>query len=106
MTSDIQEKIDKLPKWAQEYIATLQNRVTVLQQLRDASLLEVKETQAYLEYNGDRTYLPDRAYFTFLIAGGKIKTYIAIDGTLRIYGNATIKIIPQALNSINIGIDE
>ena len=105
MTTDIQEKIDKLPKWEKEYIANLQNRVAVLQQLRDASLQDRKETKVCWEYNGDKNYIPDGAYVSFFVMDGKVEVHLG-DGVLRIYGNDKIKIIPQVANSIYIAIDK
>jgi len=105
MTTDAQEKIDKLPKWAQEHITQLMIRVAILQKLLGEKF---ENSKAYWEYNGERTYIPDGVHITFGIGDSKIVAYMSLDdnGALRIYGDTTIKIIPQAANSVHISIDD
>jgi hypothetical protein len=103
---EMRERIERqLPKWAQLYFFTLMRDVAELKAERQA--VDAEQTDIWWDFGLDRTkhHLPSRADIHFDIAGKIIYARIRYTETstfLRISGNRTLTIIPEASNAIVI----
>ena len=94
------EKLSKLPKWAQSEIKRLEsNLIEVENEL--STLYGKNETNTKIAYVGNDKPLPNSAVINFDIGGNVISCNI-VDGELRIYGRNGISVFPKASNSVYI----
>ncbi|MFA4826587.1 MAG: hypothetical protein WC593_15670 [Methanoregula sp.] len=105
----MENKLSKLPKWAQEHIANIELRNGRL--TRDLAEQLAINTDTHPESNtyyqlwldGDFTkrYLPANSHLTFIGKNTKVSVFVDHKGQIRIdIGNGLI--MPQARNSIYI----
>lgn len=100
-----EEEINKLPKWAQREVNTLQMN------LRDA-LAELERMRSNPESNTfvghpvtkDVQYLKNHAQVTFMLPTGKITVYVSREGFVDVNANSgeTFSITPRASNACEL----
>lgn len=104
------ERIEKLPKYAQKYITRLRRNL----EERDALISQMlggpveyndrDDTKAYLQFGNDRHYreLPVGSRATFHIEGGWAEVRSGNDGELCVMTSGQMSIMPQVSNVIRI----
>lgn len=108
------ERVAKLPKYAQDYIRRLRRAVSE----RDSVIAEAlgaevdfgdrEDAKTYLQVRNDRGYreLPADSRVIFPIAGGWCEVRANGDGELHVMANGQMSILPQVSNVIRIRGDE
>lgn len=105
-------KIDKLPKWAQDYIKKLKRSIELQGDLIKALQQYNPKSDIYyqLDYLKDESkiYIPDRSVMFGEYNGMHRFTvdYLIKDKAIAIRGMSAIKVMPEAGNAIRIEIDE
>lgn len=108
-----EDKIKKLPKWAQEYIRTLEMQKTELEcRVDDVYNTNPDETNVFIEDGIKNQPLPNDSGIVFKMTDintkrhprEEIRVKIDTDGNLQIMGGNTISIYPQAANMVRVKI--
>ena len=97
----IEEQLKKLPKWAQEHIAVLEQNLS----RRNKQIAEMLgESPSDVKFFDSGTYrsLPSRSTVDFFLRPNFNVSCSVVDGELRIYGSSAIQILPRAANSVYI----
>jgi len=100
------ERIPKLAKWAQLYIAKLERDIVSLEAERKR--VEAGETPIYwsMGFSDEKQYLPDRAALTFITDGGQRVEVSLHKGWVHVRGYMGALIIkPQAPNAIDVAVE-
>ncbi len=104
------ERIEKLPKYAQQYITrlrrNLEERDTLISQMLGGPVEynDRDDTKAYLQVGNDRHYreLPVGSRAIFPIEGGWAEVRSGDGGELHVMTNGQMSIMPQVSNVIRI----
>jgi hypothetical protein len=113
-----EQKLLRLPKWAQSLIRTLENRNQVLNDLLQAYVQKNgAKSKVYIQEHNpesnefDEYYVPNRTNITFQVGDDKRDTielglsFNDDDKAIVVYGMNRIKVIPSASNCIKITLD-
>ncbi len=102
MNKDIEEKIKKLPQWAQSEISRLDSSLnTVNKQI--AQYEGNAETKIHRLGIGKDIPVPDFNAIGFKVDNGSIDISI-VDGELRVYTNHLLIVKPRASNSVYLSV--
>jgi len=95
------ENLDRLPKWAKQRILTLEANLEYSKQ-QVAQIGEKEETNIYIQQGLEKkTYLPKNSNVYFIVNG--LPMSITFRGEkLELKGYEELKILPRAVNSIQI----
>ena len=102
---ELQERIKKLPQWAQRYINKLKKDADRTQYIREA--IEQGETNVWWDegFEKNKYYLPPLARFYFKTANGTIDLTLRKDRIL-VHGSLQLVILPEASNTVAIEANE
>ena len=100
-----EQQFNKLPKFAQAEIRRLRSNISEADKnINKMFSTEISNTQ--FRYNMGMKNLPENSNVRFNLPGMNYIDIIVTGGKLRVYGNTSIKILPQASNSIHLTISD
>lgn len=104
---ELKEKIEKLPKWAHEYIFDLDlSRKRLAKQLAEIDSGGTTNIRWELSFTEGEHFIPNDAHLYFYTSPTHFFSLLFKEGSLWIYGNGMpIKLLPGG-NSIGIEIDK
>lgn len=115
MKQATEDRISKLPRWAQDHIHDLERKVTELERKVDAAYdTNPDETDVFLEDGMNDRPLPRHSTVVFKMTDVNkrrhqredIRVRVDRDGMLEIMGGNTISIKPQATNLVRVRLHD
>lgn len=102
MNKELEQRIEKLPQWAQRYIGKLRRDNAALVAERGKIADKKARVKFWVEY--DEIYgIPDRATVTFRMDSGTVECALR-GGKVRVHALGGLVIEPAASNAINLSV--